>query len=639
MVGNGIRGLVYSLLVFSQSVFAETLDSQRINFHQAEQALSDGKLSDVKQRMTALKSYPLYPYLKYELIQHALAQESLADVKQFIDEYSSLPLASSLKNIFINELASRQDWQGILALSSNKPTSLINQCHWLHAKLQTGAEEQAWQGADKIWLTGKNLPAACDPVIEQWRADGWLTANHQLQRIILAFKAGNFALVKSLLAGLPSDYITIKQQLSLLLNNPRNLAEFASMTTPTAFSRQITLHGFRQLVRLDAQQARELIPLIVRNQRISPSEQQMLNEWVVWQWMGKTLAVERQQWRDAVIMQSRSGPLIERRIRLALSENDRPAVKFWLARLPIEAKQKQEWRYWQAALLDEEGDATQAKERLTSLARERGFYPMVAAQRLNIHSIIEPNRVLTNHVDIPYQAALQRVKELKYWQRNREARSEWLRLIGLLTAEQKLTIVDFALDKHWWDLAILATIKAKMWGKISKRFPVAYPLLYQKYAQGKLISPSYAMAIARQESGLDPEIQSAAGAIGLMQLMPATAKHTAKKFAISDYRNVKQLREPAINIQLGMQYLDFLYQKFNQNRILAAAAYNAGPSRVQSWLQQSQGQRDALTFIETIPFNETRNYVKYVLTYDGYYQFLLGHPQPLLTNNEWNRKY
>lgn len=108
-----------------------------------------------------------------------------------------------------------------------------------------------------------------------------------------------------------------------------------------------------------------------------------------------------------------------------------------------------------------------------------------------------------------------------------------------------------------------------------------------------------------------------------MQLMPATAQHTAKKGNLSGYVNSSQLFDPETNILLGTTYLDDLYQTFNNNRILASAAYNAGPSRVNTWLKNSTGRLDLVAFIESIPFTETRGYVKNVLAYDAFYRYFL----------------
>jgi soluble lytic murein transglycosylase len=125
-----------------------------------------------------------------------------------------------------------------------------------------------------------------------------------------------------------------------------------------------------------------------------------------------------------------------------------------------------------------------------------------------------------------------------------------------------------------------------------------------------------------------------------MQLMPATAQHTAEMFNIASYSNSSQLLDPQMNIQLGTSYLDYVYQSFGQNRILASAAYNAGPSRVTNWLKDSDGRIDAIAFVESIPFSETRGYVKNVLAYDVFYRSLMQQrPTTLLMDNEWQRRY
>ncbi len=124
-----------------------------------------------------------------------------------------------------------------------------------------------------------------------------------------------------------------------------------------------------------------------------------------------------------------------------------------------------------------------------------------------------------------------------------------------------------------------------------------------------------------------------------MQIMPATAAHTVKMYDIPGYSNSSQLLDPETNIQIGTQYLEYVYQQFDQNRIFASAAYNAGPGRVRSWLKTSAGNLDAVAFIETIPFSETRGYVKNVLAYDAYYRHFMGKPDKILSDGEWNRRY
>ncbi|VDZ52835.1 Soluble lytic murein transglycosylase precursor [Serratia odorifera] len=147
------------------------------------------------------------------------------------------------------------------------------------------------------------------------------------------------------------------------------------------------------------------------------------------------------------------------------------------------------------------------------------------------------------------------------------------------------------------------------------------------------------MAIARQESAWNPKAQSPVGAAGLMQVMPRTAQHTVQKFGIPGYSSQSQLFDPQTNITIGTQYLESVYQQFGRNRILASAAYNAGPSRVNTWLGSSDGRIDAIAFVESIPFSETRGYVKNVLAYDAFYRYFMHQQAKVLTDAEWQRRY
>ena len=185
-----------------------------------------------------------------------------------------------------------------------------------------------------------------------------------------------------------------------------------------------------------------------------------------------------------------------------------------------------------------------------------------------------------------------------------------------------------------------ATIAGKLWDRLEERFPLAYNDLYARYTRGKDILQSYAMAISRQESAWNPKVRSPVGASGLMQIMPATATHTVKMFNIPGYSNSAQLLDPETNINIGTSYLQYVYQQFGNNRIFSSAAYNAGPGRVRTWLNNSGGRIDAVAFIESIPFSETRSYVKNVLAYDAYYRFFMdGSRVPVLTDAEWQRRY
>jgi soluble lytic murein transglycosylase len=621
------------------SVWADSLDQQRQRYAQIKQAWDNKQMDQVEQLMPTLQDYPLYPYLQYRLLAQDLDQEAGLAIKNFIQQYPTLPPAKSLQTRFVNVLAHRQDWQGILSFSPDEPKPVQARCNWYYAKWATGQQQTAFAGAKSIWLRGSALPADCDRLFSVWQASGQLSPITILERIRLAMKAGNDSLVNYLAKMLPADYQTTASALLALQQNPQTVTTFAATLGPTDFTRMATSYAFARVAREDMDNARMMIPQLVNAQKMSQAEEQDLKEAVVWRMMGADLTSEQARWRDAVVMNSESTALMERRVRLALSENDRRGLNTWIARLPPEAKEKDEWQYWQADLLIAQGRKEEADEILRKLMQQRGFYPMVAAQRLGTDYPLKIDDAPAADNSIVQGPEMARVRELMYWGMDNLARSEWANLIVSKTRTQQQMLAHYANQQDWWDLSVQATISAKMWDSLKERFPLAWRNLYQQYTGDKAIDPSYAMAISRQESAWNPKARSPVGASGLMQVMPATAAHTVKMYNIPGYVNSSQLLDPQTNIQIGTQYLEYVYQQFGQNRIFSSAAYNAGPGRVRSWRNNSGGKLDAVAFIETIPFSETRGYVKNVLAYDAYYRYFMGKPDKILSDSEWNQRY
>ncbi|MDY5293820.1 MAG: murein transglycosylase, partial [Escherichia coli] len=381
-------------------------------------------------------------------------------------------------------------------------------------------------------------------------------------------------------------------------------------------------------------------PSLAQAQQLNEDQIQELRDIVAWRLMGNDVTDEQAKWRDDAIMRSQSTSLIERRVRMALGTGDRRGLNTWLARLPMEAKEKDEWRYWQADLLLERGREAEAKEILHQLMQQRGFYPMVAAQRIGEEYKLKIDKAPQN-VDsaLTQGPEMARVRELMYWNLDNTARSEWANLVKSKSKTEQAQLARYAFNNQWWDLSVQATIAGKLWDHLEERFPLAYNDLFKRYTSGKEIPQSYAMAIARQESAWNPKVKSPVGASGLMQIMPGTATHTVKMFSIPGYSSPGQLLDPETNINIGTSYLQYVYQQFGNNRIFSSAAYNAGPGRVRTWLGNSAGRIDAVAFVESIPFSETRGYVKNVLAYDAYYRYFMGDKPTLMSATEWGRRY
>ena len=629
-----------SLLTFSQLVHADSLDEQRNRYAQIKQAWDSRQMSVVEQLMPTLASYPLYPYLQYRQITDDLMNQPTLVVKNFIEANPTLPPARSLKSRFVNELARRADWKGLLAFSPDKPTSAEAQCNYYYAMLSVGQAQEAWDGAKTLWLTGKSQPNTCDALFSAWRASGRQDPLAYLERIRLAMNAGNIALVRSLAQQMPPEYQTISSAVVALANDPSTVMTFARTTGATDFTRQMAAAAFASVARQDAENARLMIPSLVQAQQLNDDQTQQLRDIVAWRLMGNDVTEQQAIWRDDAIMRSQSTPLVERRVRMALGAGDRHGLNTWLARLPMEAKEKDEWRYWQADLLMERGRDDEAKAILRSLMQQRGFYPMIAAQRLGEDFTFRIDKAPANlDPALTSGPEMARVRELMYWNMDNTARSEWANLVTSRSKDQQAQLARYAFNQHWWDLSVQATIAGKLWDQLEERFPLAYNDLFSRYVSGKDIPQSYAMAIARQESAWNPKVRSPVGASGLMQIMPGTASHTVSMFNIPGYSSPSQLLDPQTNINIGTSYLQYVYQQFGNNRIYASAAYNAGPGRVRTWQGNSAGRIDAVAFIESIPFSETRGYVKNVLSYDAYYRYFMGQTAPMLSDAEWKQRY
>lgn len=618
---------------------ADSLDEQRSRYAQIKQAWDNKQMDVVQQMLPGLQDYPLYPYLQYRLLTDDLMNEPTVAVSQFIQANPTLPPARSLKSRFVNELARREDWRGLLAFSPEAPGTIESKCNYYYAKWNTGQAEAAWSGAKDLWLSGKNLPSSCDRLFSAWRASGTQDPLAYLERIRLAMKEGNTSLVTNLANQMPADYQTIASSLISLQNDPNTVLTFARTVGATDFTRQAAAVAFTRIARQDAENARLMIPSLVQAQQLNDDRAQELKETVAWRLMGNDVTAEQASWRDDVIMRSQSTTLVERRVRMALGAGDRAGLNTWLARLPMEAKEKDEWRYWQADLLLERGREGEAKEILHTLMQQRGFYPMIAAQRLGEDYPLRVDKAASVNQALVQGPEMARVRELMYWNMDNTARSEWANLITSRSKPEQEGLARYAFEQNWWDLSVQATIAGKLWDHLEERFPLAYKETFARYVSGKDISPSYAMAIARQESAWNPKVRSPVGASGLMQVMPATAAHTVSKFGLAGYSSPNQLLDPDTNINIGTTYLESVYQQFENNRIFSSAAYNAGPGRVRTWLGNSAGRIDAVAFVESIPFSETRGYVKNVLAYDAYYKYFMGKSAPLLTDAEWQRRY
>jgi len=275
--------------------------------------------------------------------------------------------------------------------------------------------------------------------------------------------------------------------------------------------------------------------------------------------------------------------------------------------------------YWLARAQDELKQTQAAQLLYQDLAKKRSYYGYMAAARIGAEPSLAHKAVPVSETDYLAFKSSGPVRRIKEWQaldRPNAAKRELTSLQRYGSDLQRFSAAKYASELGWHDNAITALAQAGYYDDVELRFPTLYKKEIQAQAKKVNVDPAWAMAIARRESTFIPTAKSAVGALGLMQIMPNTARHITGKRVTE-----QQLYNPVTNINYGTYYLNYLLKKHG-NVVFATAAYNAGPSRVNAWVPKD-GQVPLDIWIETIPFKETRDYVKNVLMYYQVYSLKL----------------
>ncbi|MGC9404063.1 murein transglycosylase [Vibrio genomosp. F10 str. 9ZC157] len=628
--------------LMSGTSYAETSSSittQRKLYQQAQQLLDDKNIKQYRQMREQIASYPLTPYVDYRAFLAELEQKTPEDVSHFIDTYQSFPFSYRIRAPYLDELASKKDWSTLLAFQTKRPNGETYQCHYYYAHFKVGDKAKAFKGANDLWLSGEGVSDACDPLFKAWSEAGLKTDPLILERMLLAFKAGNSSLMNYLMKQLDSSSAaTQAKEMQSLYREPKSVGDFASKHKPNDFHQKLSMYALKKLARKDIEQAQSAFEEVVNAQQLPKESQQELADFLAFRLIN-TDSSELANWRDEAIKTSQNRSLMERRIRLSIQHADWEGLQKWTALLPNSYQQLPRWQYWLGRSEIALGDTSSGHQRLEKIVGLRNFYSVAAAKEIK-QSIQYPVTTITlDHALIKHhQVALTRIQELIDTDKITAAKSEWRWLLKNSPTKEKEMLAAYASTQRWHHLSVAASISAKMWDNTSLRFPIAHMWWFNFYGEKHNIDPITLMSLARQESALDSEAQSPVGARGIMQIMPTTAKYTAKKYQLN-YHGKNELYEVGKNIEIGSHYLDGLLEQYDNNRIFALAAYNAGPNRVKQWRERTNEKLDAYAFIEAIPFKETRGYVQNILMFETYYRDLMGVDGAFLNEHEMKTKY
>ena len=632
---KAVWGIVLSAL-FVPTLMAQTADQTL--YRQAYDAVRANDQARFQQIRARLTHYPLLPYLDYYQLAFRPGAADYNDVTRFIRQHGDTPQSNRLERSYLTYLAQSQQWSQFLRFYPAKPSSTDLLCMHYQALYYTGKPKEALQGAGKIWMSGQSRPDACSPLFQLWQASGQRTQEKIWQRMTLAFEAENPNLIRHLGATLGSGLQSYGDQMVTLFEQPAKAMNPAYFSN-NPYSRKLLSLGLTRYANQEPESVLRQLALFrsrfgLTQAEVKPVERAIARRLLL------DRAIAQRSWVDSTVKKLADPDITELRARLAIWEQDWRGLSGWVKMMPMARQKEDRWRYWMARSLEVQGQQKPARDLYLETANLRGFYGFMAAQRTGVPYRMKNQSV--KHVPDWRTASqrwpfLLRVRELLSMNEIAAARSEWIHNMDRNPVAQRIEFGHIALNQGWHELAILASIRAEAWDALDLRFPLPLKRTFSQMAQERTMNTSLLYAISRQESALYPQAQSPVGARGLMQLMPATAKETAGKLGVP-YRNEQQLFDPAMNIRLGSAYLKRLLDVYDGNRILAAAAYNAGPGRVKRWRDQSDN-KPMDVWVESIPYKETRNYVQNVLSFDLIYQHKLQQPLRFMSERELNHAY
>lgn len=621
------------VLVFLMSwlveVSANVRLQQREYFLTAEAMLDKGDLSGYFLIKPKLKEYPLDFYLDYQYLSENL--DKSVQVQKFIKKNKNSRYAYKLRRKSNAYLYKTEQWQAFV--KNYQPTkNLSRQCQYQWARYQLGHKMTALQSMQKIWQVGRSLPALCDPLLDLFVQSSFLTQELIFQRYINAIKVREFKLA-NYLYGLISE--------RGLKNNAKKwlqIAESKQLTKSEALFNQSTLKGqsklfiyaIKRLINQDINKGMDVWNANKKKFGLSEPQKYRINRKIALQ---LAFNKSKKAYAKLILLNSKKDKTLrEWTVRAALIEGNWRHVQKALDQLNGKEKLSSRWQYWQARVFHELGQVEQANSVLSKLAKDRGFYGFIAADKMKLKYSLNDSPITATKEQkekLLQIQAFSTINEFRVLGKKKQAQLYWKNTIGQLKNKELLVAAKIAQQWGWHKLAILSVAEAKNWGDLSLRFPFKYENKIAQNALDNKLPASIIYGLIRRESMFDPFAQSPVGALGLMQIMPATGEKIVKDLK-GRWRSKSVLLHAETNIKYGSFYYKQMLDKFSGNYALAAAAYNAGPHRVKRWLKFDSSLA-ADVWIETIPYKETRGYVAAVLAYAMIYQQGLPEKNTLIT--------
>lgn len=618
------------LLVCMATATAQTPDER---FMAARDAVLAGKRAQFEKLAAGLDHYPLSAYVDYWRLHLDIANASDAAVLAFLDKNAGTVLADRLRAEWLKQKGEAQDWDTILREAPKLDyVDSEMRCHWLSARAVTN-DPQALDELQLLWDTDTGTSAACQPGFEKLLASGRIDNDGVWERIRRLVEAKRPSAARPLLAWLPEKEMLDGRVLDAIVANPQRVID----RLPSNFgvlrrARETALMALARMARSDVDRAESNFETL--SGRFSTAERQHL--FAQFGWQGALQHNPRAaQWCTSAERGETLPPMLEDQhtwcIRAALRAGNWKLVHDLIDQLPEDVRDRPEWIYWLGRAHAARGKSLEARALYQRIADQPNFYGNLASDELNRPVAVPPQATPPSAEELAQVKAdpsIQRAVRLFELDAHLEGVREWNWALRGKDDRFLLAAAEYANQQGIWDRAINTANRTTTQHNYALRYLAPYRDIVEAKARAQGLDPAWVYGLMRQESRFIIAARSSVGAQGLMQVMPATGRWVAKKIGLEGYRNA-MLNDMDTNVLIGTSYMKIIMDALDDRPLLASAGYNAGPSRARKWRPERRAIEGAI-YAETIPFTETRDYVKKVMSNAVYYATLFdGKPQSL----------
>lgn len=634
--GLWVRGVAAALAAaVAVAAVADETSAVRERFRAAYAAATAG--TDLTDDDAELRSYVLYPYLRAARLERALGAANTAwetsdtETARFLAEAAGQPVATATHRAWLASLARRESWVAFLERYDAAVATPALECERFNARIARDDTTGLAAEVRSRWLTGRRLPNECEPAFRWLRAAGELPDDLVAQRALLLLDSGQADFARTIASRLPPEAAAPLLQRADFIENPARMLDAWLRGAAGAVPSEVVLSAWTRLARNAPDAASTRYAALAEHVQTREERDALALA------LAKGLAWDREPGAlDYFARVSSEGfDHVGREwwVRAALWAGDWSTARDALARMTPAQQADWSWRYWTARAAEASDDSGTAKALYEATLAGDNYYSAMAAARLG-QPIVPRLEPIPRHAptveSIGANVAFQRVRELALVGLRELATVEWRHAYASLPEEQRLQAIHLAASWEIHDIAIATASNNGLFNDYTLLYPRPFATEVAAAAALTAVEPHLLYGVLRQESLFRADATSAAGALGIAQLTPATARETAQRWRLPAPTRT-DLFVPAVGITLGAARIAELLARFDAQAPLALGAYNAGEAAAKRWLPPRPVDSDV--WIENIPYNETRAYVRRVLWHSLVFHWLdTGKPQ---STREW----